>query len=508
MRYYIHSSLSLTTSARGILLDESQRLLDEGHEVYFSYCNGLMDLCFLNPEGDTAKCNICKRNYKNESKLVDNKITFIPLNKVLKITNDELLIIQKNFKYESIEDIKSLKYENINIGLACLSTYISITRNLNPLIDDNFKIYFDSLISNCIKFYLATKHITQKIKPDIICVYNGRFIDDRPLFEFALNNKIYVVVNEGIKLNDKMYKLSFNNATSHSISNTKKIVEETWEKSKLSEERKIEIGSSFYEKKRASEYTNDKVYTKLQKENYLPEDWNDNLHNIVIFNSSEDEFAAIGGDFDNYALFESQIIGLEKIFNYFQNDTKIHFYLRIHPNLSKIIYKYHKDLELFDTKFKNVTVLKADSAYNSYSLLDKADTIVTFGSTMGIEAVYWNKPTILLSGSLYYLFGCCYIPKTEEQLWELLKNNLVPKDNFFALKYGFYYLNEERSSVYKLNYNFSFKKIPIIKKSFAIYNHLKFLESPVLYSVNRFISDLFYKFRAKKKFIIPTKENS
>lgn len=67
----------------------------------------------------------------------------------------------------------------------------------------------------------------------------------------------------------------------------------------------------------------------------MPSDINDHKENIVIFNSSEDEFSAIGGKFESIKLFNSQIEGIKAIVDHYSGDSSKHFYLRIHPNLKK-----------------------------------------------------------------------------------------------------------------------------------------------------------------------------
>lgn len=90
-------------------------------------------------------------------------------------------------------------------------------------------------------------------------------------------------------------------------------INNSWELSQLSEIEKIKIGRMFYERKRNGESVNDKSYVKQQQIGVLPENWDVKKKNIVIFNSSDDELASIGADYDCYSLFKSQYIGITSI---------------------------------------------------------------------------------------------------------------------------------------------------------------------------------------------------
>ena len=89
-------------------------------------------------------------------------------------------------------------------------------------------------------------------------------------------------------------------------------------------------------------------------------------------------------------------------------------------------------------EYPNVTVVPPDSMVSSYTLLFNAEKVVTFGSTIGIEAVYWNKPSVLLRGAYYMKLGGCYVPKTPAEAVELVKAELMPQGSEGAIKYGFW----------------------------------------------------------------------
>ena len=114
----------------------------------------------------------------------------------------------------------------------------------------------------------------------------------------------------------------------------------------------------------------------------------------------------------------------------------------MHPNLQGVTYKYHTELYNLD----NIQVIRANEKINSYELIKKADLVITFGSSIGIEACYLKKPVIALGGSFFYHLDYAYKPRTIKELRQLLKSRemLSPKPQIEALKYGLYMKNFNR----------------------------------------------------------------
>jgi hypothetical protein len=66
--------------------------------------------------------------------------------------------------------------------------------------------------------------------------------------------------------------------------------------------------------------------------------------------------------------------------------------------------------------------------------------VLTFNSTVGIEATFWDKPSILAGPSLYDQLGSNYIPTSHEEVMSLLlQRNLQPKGKHGALMYGYFF---------------------------------------------------------------------
>jgi hypothetical protein len=194
-------------------------------------------------------------------------------------------------------------------------------------------------------------------------------------------------------------------------------------------------GEDFYKTKLAGIDTSWHSFTKDQVDE-LPENWDTSKKNVVIFNSSEDEFASLGIEWKN-TIYTSQIEGITNIVKGLSDMPNVHVYLRVHPNLRKVINDDKK--RLYNLDFPNFTIITAESLISSYKLLLMSNVVLTFGSSMGIEATYWGKVSILAGTTLYKGLGATYEPQNHSEVIELLRSELEPKDRTGALMFGYYY---------------------------------------------------------------------
>lgn len=461
-----------------ILFDEAIKACNEGHEVYFAYNDCSLRVCTGNLENKKSLCALCHRRMT---------VALNTLPKAVKRINIKDFWSEKNhlYNYSSAKNIKSIEYKNVKIGCSVMASYITRTRNLSPKIDNTSRPFFDKLINATCNLTDAIENMVDTIHPDRMCFFNSRFFEWRPPFDIAVSKGIEAIVYEKTLAVNGTCKVRFINVTPHNIPNKQLMCDENWLKAPLSEEEKIKIGKDFFERRRHSLPAGDKVYTGQQEEGLLPSGWDSSKRNFVIFNSSEDEFASLGDEYDKFALFRSQFQGIKFILDVLKDDSSIHVYLRVHPNLANVPYRYHTELMNFSKQYENVTVIPALDSISTYALMDGAEKVIVFGSSMGLESAYWQKAVILLAGACYYYSDLCYIPNTESELNEMLFAKLSPKNRDNAVKWGFdfMYRNEEEKGIYidldtkrfKIG-KYSWIEIPSLKlfgssKLFAIYSH-------------------------------------
>ena len=227
------------------------------------------------------------------------------------------------------------------------------------------------------------------------------------------------------------------NTTTHDLAYMQQQIRQQWERA-ASDSRRNELAEEFYLERSKGVVQSWYSFVDRQKEGLLPASWNPAKRNVAIFNSSEDEFVALDAQWNN-PLYANQVEGLQRIVESLEaSHDDIHVYLRIHPNLDGVNNKQSR--ALYDLRRDFFEIIPPDDPVSTYALIKHADKVLTFGSTVGIEAVFWGTPSIHAGRSYYQDLGGTYNPGSHEELVAMLKADLPPKDRTAALVYG-YYLN-------------------------------------------------------------------
>ncbi|BDU70463.1 hypothetical protein GETHOR_25640 [Geothrix oryzae] len=505
MKIAFHSPYSVGSNNLSLLLDEAlEELRDEANSVVFVTCTGQLRPCDINYENSWIKCQECILSRNIVLKQI-NQPRFI-LKNIGNYIDSKLLSRGRSlrFDYDSIEDVKKIEYRGINLGLGVVSTYVSKTRNLDPDLNRTTRNFIDQLLQSSAILTESTSRMLEVEEPDRVCLVNGRFHGYRPFMEVGLNRQVETIVLENTLSTslESMHVVRFENSLPHDIDNASRLIDLNWE-TYLDQGNREEVASVFYERRRNAEFASDRVYVAHQDPNLLPEDFDPARRNFVIFNSSEDEFFSIGDSFDKYKIFDNQIEGILYLIRQTLHDPSIHYYLRIHPNLINIKYKYHTKLNTMFDVFPNITVIPASSPISTYKLIDSCEKIIVFGSTVGIEGSYWQKPVILLGGAFYIHLNAVYCPKNFNELNTLLTDTLETKPRVGALKYALYIFGERGSLFRQFDFNCTTLKFGNMK--IIVENCFRFKGTFIPYLIFKTIFQcLNYPFRFYfKKFILP-----
>ena len=414
-------------------LELIQEHILKGDEVYILHCKGQLRTCFLNPTHNLGYCVICQSKFKNGISLINTeKIKFI------EIPTNEKQYPEIPHVFKSINELKDFKIGNVDVGMAAASSLVTSLNKEHRLNTLKHRKQVYKEVNTAYFVYLFFKENLAEIKPDFVYLFNGRFSTILPAINACEEMGIHYATHERGGVNNKYY-LVFN-TTPHNLEYANNEMEQIWENT--DEEVRLEIGKKFFIDRRNRVEHAWFSFTKTQKSGSLPKNFDKRKRNIGLFNTTMEEYAAIRDWEDPIPIYKEDTIAFNKIFETFKNDSNIHIYLRVHPNLKGENNSQMQDIKSLEGKFKNVTILLPESNVDSYTLMENCDTIISFGSTMGVEACYWNKPSILLGISYYDKLDCCYIPQTHEETIELIRTDLIPKPKTGALKYGFWELSK------------------------------------------------------------------
>jgi hypothetical protein len=413
-------------------LEIMQTHLDNGDEVNFYGCSGEMSSCESNFMHRKIICYTCNNKCQQGLGLLSTQVKY---NSFIHLTPENLSFIKEERKrtFSTVSEIKTYTIDNFDIGGGILSSLVSMTRDPYTNIE-KYRDVVSNLIESSLQVYFSVINHINEQRPDRIYLYNGRFTTMRAIMRACeYSNTSFYIHEDGSDINK--YGI-FENHLPHSIIAMTKNMNEAWfDDESVSREQKYEIANAFYTKRlRGIDYFS---FTKNQQAELLPNNWDDTKDNIVIFNSSEDEFVSIGEEWE-YSVYTSQLDAIEKVINSLKNNNNLHIYLRIHPFLAGVDNKSVTDL--FTLKSDNLTIIPSYSKISTYTLLKKATKVISFGSTAGIEATYWDKVSISGNVNMYQYLDCAYMPKTHKELIDLLLNkDLLPKDKLGCLIYGYYY---------------------------------------------------------------------
>ena len=411
----------------GIIGEAVRKLLDNpNNEVYYLDCHGKCHgYCGLNLGKHIGYCNKC---YPMCLKIINRA----------GIKKENIFEIKKyNYpkfpKFNSIKEALEYNYEGYNLGLGPVSCIMTLTRDYNFDIkkwNKDIKKFFETE-------YLVIENIKELHKTynfNELCLFNGRMPFVYSALAFAKKHNILYTTYTSAANVTKIRALK--NTVPHDFNNWKKEVSEYWQKD---DENKIELADKWFKDRRAGKFQALESYTKDQIKDSLPKNWDETKENIVFFNSSIDEVYAFDSWKHPFKENENKI--LKEMFEHYKNDETKHFYLRIHPNLTRAKKKKTtqiREINEFKKLYKNLTVIEPDEKVDTYALIESASKVITSFSTIGCEATYWGRVSILAGKAPYEDFNCVYKAHSMEELYKLIDNkNLTPKPKEEAYPYEY-----------------------------------------------------------------------
>lgn len=423
---------SRSVSKWGMVGEVVRRLLDEPeNEVYYLDCNNnVKGLCGLNASKHWGYCKKCSP-------------VVLTIVKAAGLQEDRILKMEK-FKspefpgFSSIKQAIDFSFEGYNYGLGPVSCIMTLTRDYNF----DIKKWHKTLVRYFETQYTVFKNIEkyhQMYNFDEIHTFNGRMPVIYPCVSFAQKHNIpYVVYERGANIS-KLRIIP--NSVPHDFDYVKK----EWGKPHKAEN--TGLAEKWFNDRRAGKYQAMESYTKDQIKGYLPENFDFGKQNFVFFNSSIDEVYAFPSWKHPFADTENEII--EAMLEHYKNDNSKHFYLRVHPNLTKAKKKKTtqiREINDFKRRFNNLTVIEPDEKVDTYALMDACDKVLTTYSTTGLEAAYWGNVSIIAGKALYEDMDCVYQAKTLQEFFDLIDDKTLkpkPKDNTLGFGYSLQTFGED-----------------------------------------------------------------
>ena len=430
MKVVVFSPYAISAPHFETELEIIQRHLDRGDEVVVLACYAELTACDYNLTHEASYCLNCVGKRRAGMALLSRRVPVRSFCGWSHTAKKEVATLRTDFA--SLEELKAFRVDNFEIGYAVLASFVDEVRDPKPEPRAHAALFRDLLVS-ALTAYRSLQAYLDQHRVDRVYVYNGRVACARAALRACESRGVDCFVHDrGHNLHH--YAL-FKNGSLHNRDHFERLIREQWARAAGRPDRE-EVGAQFFHNQAKGVDLFWFSFVKDQRAGLLPDGWDPGKRNVVLFNSSEDEAAAIDDSWRN-PLYQDQLDGLRRIVRSLAGcGREMHLYLRVHPNLKGV--KNWWTEQLMGLRSDVLTVIAPEDPVSTYALIGAADTVVTFGSTVGIEAVFWGKPSVLAGQSMYRNLGATYNPASHEELVEMVKAPLPPKDKEGALMYGYF----------------------------------------------------------------------
>lgn len=398
-----------------------------GDAVTMLACDGELPVCDVNLAHNPGWCDICVKRRGRGERLLPEGVVVEPLLRHLPAGAQ----VPAFPHFANRHELAAYQVDGFDIGAAAFSSLVMLLRDPDPDLDRHAEslrglLTTAYLVHTAMGAYLDTHHV------DRVYVFNPRFSSTRGVLRASTRRGVPCIAHE-VGADLTRYAL-YPNVFPHDRAHANRDIDNLWNAEDDAVRR--ELGARYYRDKIVGIETYGNSFVAGHQPGLLPPGWDPAKRNIVAFTSSEDEYLALGPEWEN-PIYPNELTAVQEIVRSLADAPEdVHLFVRVHPNLTGIDCSQTRGLRALD--HPRVTVIPAESPVSTYAMLREAWKIVTFGSTVGIEAVFWGIPSVLAGIAWYGDLGGTYNPATHEEVMALLGADLAPKDPLPALKYGLF----------------------------------------------------------------------
>lgn len=309
----------------------------------------------------------------------------------------------------NVDQFKKLSYkEYFDIGWAALSSAVSIRRNssVSPTSDRRLLTRY---LAASILVYEKSLEVISKEHPSEVLVFNGRFATTRASLRAAEALNVPWKIHERGADKDHFWIADF---MPHDVDRVQQLIVSQWTADRS------DAGHRFFRARRARIERDWHSHTRLQHIGRLPEPMQDGGDWVTFFTSSDDEMFAIGDRFESDR-FPSQLEAIKKLAAAVAATPSLRLCVRVHPHVRLKSKSDRLKWSLLD--IPGALMVAADDTTDSYALIDRSKAVCTYGSTVGVEATYWGRPSLLFSRAFYDQLGVVTLAMDDEQIRAFLR---------------------------------------------------------------------------------------
>ncbi|MFO0133978.1 MAG: hypothetical protein ACK56U_10320 [Planctomyces sp.] len=397
----VHAAYPLWRKHLLVTMARARELQDDGHKVVVTHCNATAGTCAANYAGNPAACLVCRNRVRSTA--AELGLQTIPL--AVDASVDQQ---QPTLPFSEQRAV----LEGVQSGVISTFRTMPETARREPLIRRIKRRYF----SNSTRLLKSMKNVVAELQPERIEVFNGRHGCSKFAVVAARSAGIDFTI---LEVSAKQHPFI---CPGYLVHDRRKIQERI-----MQQPADYDAADAWYTANRRPR-TN--KYAKRHSTEFTPPTTSPGTRKVSIFLSSQDEFASLGKDWISPFLDYGPIV--EKAC---RENPDMFFVVRFHPNQADmagdLLTPFKKTAEL-----PNVRIHYADEPVNSYSIMEWSDIVVTFGSTITVEACWAGKPVITLGPSFFDNLQVAYTPRTVADFVSLLRTDLQPHNRDNAARYA------------------------------------------------------------------------
>ena len=394
------------------------------------YCNGTTKGCVVNPFKFSMICSHCKSVLNRALNENFNDVVALPIDNFDPGVDNDL---------DAINGLKIWKAKLWQGVVSTIMTFYRIDINIESKEQGSCRLLFSTMAKNfdaysnyvylCLSKYLSTNN------PARIEFFNGRIVPGIAAMSAAVQQGVNFTVIEVSGFGYPIF-LAHNHSV-HDLSYLK-----TRLKNYISDNRfDAELGVRFFENRRSGMATDGPSFLGRQKPGYVS--CPPGLKIIAIFLSSPDEFEISGDQWFTLAS-KAPASFVIKLRQKLSDEYLV--VVRMHPNQDGD--KTGKTKQIMDqlSDVRGLLLIKPKDRQSTYELIDVCSCVLSFGSTVGLEATYWGKVSLLAGRAPWEDTGVAYVVKSPTEAVELIKSKPAPCSKKQAVMVGSYFMDRKDTS--------------------------------------------------------------
>lgn len=295
----------------------------------------------------------------------------------------------------STTPLRSVLYRGVPAGWATFGSLAHMTASSNADTADPAQV--ELMLRSFATVFDAALARFERERPEAVLVFNGRLLHDWAIREAAWRAGIAVVVPEAGR---NMEHVTVHWDTAHGREQyAQRLLSVQETRAGLSEEEALQVAHAWFHGQRPGPHAHRNHFVRHQRVGFVPEPV-PGRRRVTFFTSSSDELLAAGPQWLSPLGTQEEV--LTELAEQAARDDRLELVIRVHPHtLLKNVADQQWWRSFGASLSASVTVVPPGSTIDSYALAESSALVLSFGSTIGLEAMYWGTPSATLGPSLY-----------------------------------------------------------------------------------------------------------